>query len=65
MIVYMHAGAEGSSADHVPNGAETFLGEQRGDPRAFAHAMIDAGAALVLALRARTRCAGWSGTTAT
>src|SRR5262249_56789489 len=35
--------------DHVPTGPETFLGEQRGDPRAFAHAMIDAGAALVLA----------------
>ncbi len=49
VVVYMHAGAEGSSADHVPNGPETFLGEQRGDPRAFAHAMIDAGAALVLA----------------
>jgi hypothetical protein len=49
VVVYMHAGAEGSSADHVPAGPETFLGEQRGDPRAFAHAMIDAGASLVLA----------------
>jgi hypothetical protein len=49
VVVYMHAGAEGSSADHVPTGAETFLGERRGDPRVFAHAMIDAGAALVLA----------------
>jgi Bacterial capsule synthesis protein PGA_cap len=49
VIVYMHAGAEGSSADHVPHGPETFLGEQRGDPRAFAHAMIDAGAGLVIA----------------
>jgi Bacterial capsule synthesis protein PGA_cap len=49
VIVYMHAGAEGSSADHVPEGPETFLGEQRGDPRAFAHAMIDAGAGLVIA----------------
>ncbi len=49
VIVYMHAGAEGSSADHVPNGPETFLGEQRGNPRAFAHTMIDAGADLVLA----------------
>jgi len=48
VIVYMHAGAEGSSADHVPTGMEIFLGEQRGNPRAFAHAMIDAGAALVL-----------------
>ncbi len=49
VVVYMHAGAEGSSADHVPNGPEVFLGEQRGDPRAFAHAMIDAGADLVIA----------------
>lgn len=49
VIVYMHAGAEGSDADHVPTGPETFLGEERGDPRAFAHAMIDAGASLVLA----------------
>lgn len=49
VVVYMHAGAEGSDADHVPYGAETYLGEQRGDPRAFAHAMIDAGASLVLA----------------
>ncbi len=48
VLVYMHAGAEGSSADHVPSGPETFMGEPRGDSRAFAHAMIDAGAALVL-----------------
>jgi hypothetical protein len=49
VLVYMHAGAEGTDADHVPNGPETFLGEQRGDVRAFAHAMIDAGAGLVFA----------------
>jgi hypothetical protein len=49
VIVYMHAGAEGASADHVPTGPETFLGERRGDPRAFAHGMIDAGASLVFA----------------
>ncbi len=49
VLVYMHAGAEGADADHVPYGPETFLGEQRGDPRAFAHAMIDAGASLVFA----------------
>ena len=49
VLVYMHAGAEGAAADHVPYGMETFLGEQRGDPRAFAHAMIDAGASLVFA----------------
>src|SRR5262249_20852591 len=49
VLVYMPAGAEGSSADHVPNGDETFYGEDRGDVRAFAHTMIDAGAALVFA----------------
>ena len=49
VLVYMHAGAEGADADHVPYGMETFLGEQRGNPRAFAHAMIDAGASLVFA----------------
>jgi Bacterial capsule synthesis protein PGA_cap len=49
VLVYMHAGAEGADADHVPDGPETFLGERRGDPRAFAHAMIDAGASLVFA----------------
>ncbi len=49
VLVYMHAGAEGADADHVPIGPETFLGEQRGNPRAFAHAMIDAGASLVFA----------------
>ena len=49
VLVYMHAGAEGTSADHVPQGDETFLGEDRGDVRAFSHTMIDAGASLVLA----------------
>ena len=49
VLVYMHAGAEGSSADHVPAGDETFLGEDRGNVRAFSHAMIDAGASLVFA----------------
>jgi hypothetical protein len=49
VLVYMHAGAEGTDADHVPDGPETFLGEERGDVRAFAHAMIDAGAGLVFA----------------
>ncbi len=49
VLVYMHAGAEGAAADHVPPGDETFLGEDRGDVRAFSHAMIDAGASLVFA----------------
>lgn len=49
VVVYMHAGAEGSTADHVSGSAESYLGEPRGNPAEFAHAMIDAGADLVLA----------------
>jgi hypothetical protein len=48
VVVAIHAGAEGSSATHVPQGSETFLGENRGASRAFAHAVIDAGADLVV-----------------
>jgi hypothetical protein len=48
VVVAMHAGAEGSSAMHVPHGTETFLGENRGDSRRFSHAVIDAGADLVV-----------------
>jgi len=48
VVVAMHAGAEGSGAMHVPRGTETFLGENRGDSRRFSHAVIDAGADLVV-----------------
>ncbi len=48
VVVLIHAGAEGADRDHTPYGEEHFLGEDRGDPRAFAHAAIDAGASLVL-----------------
>jgi hypothetical protein len=48
LIVSFHGGAEGAAYQHVPPGPETFLGENRGDLRTFAHAMIDAGADLVL-----------------
>jgi hypothetical protein len=47
VIVVMHAGAEGSDKTRTPQGAEHAYGEFRGDPRAFAHAMIDAGASAV------------------
>ena len=49
VILYMHAGAEGAHADHVSDREEHYLGERRGNPVAFAHAMIDAGADLVFA----------------
>lgn len=48
VIVLMHVGAEGSDKTHTPNGAETAFGEDRGSSRAFAHAVIDGGADLVL-----------------
>jgi hypothetical protein len=48
VVVAMHAGAEGSGATHVPRGTEYFLGENRGNSRAFSHAVIDAGADLVV-----------------
>jgi poly-gamma-glutamate capsule biosynthesis protein CapA/YwtB (metallophosphatase superfamily) len=49
VVVYMHAGAEGATADHVTGHEEYFLGEDRGNPEAFAHLAIDAGASLVIA----------------
>jgi hypothetical protein len=48
MIVGFHGGAEGATHQHVLEGDETFLGEDRGDLRKFTHAAIDAGADLVL-----------------
>lgn len=48
VIVSFHGGAEGEQAKHLPAGGEKFLEEDRGDLRAFAHAVIDAGAQLVL-----------------
>jgi poly-gamma-glutamate capsule biosynthesis protein CapA/YwtB (metallophosphatase superfamily) len=48
VVVSMHGGAEGADRQHVPPGPETFLGEDRGDLRAFARAVIDAGADLVV-----------------
>ena len=44
----MHAGAEGSDRAHVEPGPETYLGEPRGDSVAFTHAVVDAGADLVV-----------------
>jgi hypothetical protein len=48
IIVSFHGGAEGARAIHLPQGRETFYGEDRGDLRQFSHAVIDAGADLVL-----------------
>jgi hypothetical protein len=48
VVAFMHAGAEGSDRTHTPNHDEEAFGELRGNPRAFAHAAVDAGADLVL-----------------
>jgi len=48
VIVSFHGGAEGESAQHVPHQTEIFVGEKRGNLPLFAHAVIDAGADLVL-----------------
>lgn len=48
VVVAMHAGAEGAGATHVPRGTEYYLGENRGNSRAFAHAVVNAGADLVV-----------------
>jgi len=48
VVVTMHAGAEGSNQTHTPRGTELAFGENRGDTRGFAHAVIRAGADLVL-----------------
>jgi hypothetical protein len=48
VVVNMHAGAEGTAYAHVRPGPEWYLGERRGDPVAFAHVVVDAGADLVV-----------------
>ncbi len=48
VVVTMHAGAEGTAHAHTARGAETYLGENRGNVVAFAHAVVEAGADLVV-----------------
>jgi poly-gamma-glutamate capsule biosynthesis protein CapA/YwtB (metallophosphatase superfamily) len=48
VVVAIHAGAEGTAALHVTGGEETYVGEDRGNPEAFAHMAVAAGADLVL-----------------
>lgn len=49
VVVQMQGGAEGSDRTRVPPAGqhESFGGEDRGDLRGFAHAMVDAGADIV------------------
>jgi len=48
VVVIIHAGAEGADQLHTPYGTQYYLGENRGDARGFAHAVIDAGASIVV-----------------
>ena len=48
VLVSFHGGAEGAKATRVLQARERFYGEDRGDVYAFAHAVVDAGADLVL-----------------
>lgn len=47
IVVSFHGGAEGMGTDHVPGKQEIFLGEDRGNVKAFARACIEAGADIV------------------
>jgi poly-gamma-glutamate capsule biosynthesis protein CapA/YwtB (metallophosphatase superfamily) len=49
VVAVLHAGAEGTDHQHVPRGTEYYLGENRGNERTFAHALVAAGANLVVA----------------
>jgi len=47
VVVTMHAGAEGTDQVRTPTGREIAYGEDRGDTRGFARAVVDAGADVV------------------
>ena len=47
VVVSCHIGAEGAARERLTPGVETFLGEDRGDPIAFARRAVDAGADVV------------------
>ena len=62
VVVTMHAGGEGTGQLHTPFGDEVAFGENRGDTRAFAHAVVDAGADAVFGSdprHPRRRAAPW------
>jgi hypothetical protein len=49
VVVTAHLGAEGRAAQRTRDTLEEYVGERRGNPIAFAHAAVDAGAGLVVA----------------
>jgi hypothetical protein len=48
VVLFYQLGAEGEPAAVLPQGPETFLKEARGDARAFAQRMVQAGAGLLI-----------------
>lgn len=48
IIISFHGGAEGADYTHVPKKNEYFYGENRGNVYKFAHAMIEAGADVLI-----------------
>lgn len=48
VVIQVHMGAEGANYTHVKPGTEMYVGENRGDPIAFSHAMVDAGADVII-----------------
>ncbi len=48
VVVAMHGGAEGAGRQHVSPGNERYLGRNRGNVVRFSHAVVDAGADLVV-----------------
>jgi hypothetical protein len=48
LVVTFHGGAEGGRAQHVPEVAESLGREPRGELRRWAHAVVDAGADVVI-----------------
>ena len=48
VVVTAHFGAEGRAAQRTPNAVERYVGEDRGNSVAFAHAAVEAGATVVI-----------------
>ena len=47
VVVSVHLGAEGKGAQRTPDARETFAGEDRGNPVAFARGAVESGASVV------------------
>lgn len=48
IVVSFHGGGEGNKYKHITQETEIFLETKRGNPYAFSHAMIDAGADIII-----------------